>query len=166
LGICDFVTKPRIEAAITGLTPDRAPIEGDYKYVDEFPIAAGLDENVVFFTLDYLDPNEIELGQSDEVLKGLLWLVAGGKGEPPDSAPEGKTFAVLSECGVSILFDDNALPEMIAEIADKPEIEHVFLMTVSEDSYAEMSGALPDRTTHMWPRDYLRFFRKMAEGAR
>jgi len=38
-GICDFITKPRVEAAITGRTPDGLPIKGDYKFTDEFPMA-------------------------------------------------------------------------------------------------------------------------------
>ena len=41
LGICDYFTKPRIAAAVTGKTPDGSPIEGDYKFTDEFPMAEG-----------------------------------------------------------------------------------------------------------------------------
>src|SRR5690606_28403259 len=50
-GICEYVTKPRIQAAITGLTPERKEIGGDYKFNDEFPIAEGFEENAEFFTL-------------------------------------------------------------------------------------------------------------------
>jgi len=49
-GICDFVTKPRIAAAITGRTPDGEPIKGNYKFTDEFPMAEGFEENAEFFT--------------------------------------------------------------------------------------------------------------------
>ena len=35
-GICDYITKPRVEAAITGMTPEGEPIKGDYKFTDEF----------------------------------------------------------------------------------------------------------------------------------
>ena len=31
-GICDYITKPRVEAAITGLTSVGQPIKGDYKF--------------------------------------------------------------------------------------------------------------------------------------
>ena len=41
LGICEYITKPRISAAVTGNTPDGSPIDGDYKFVDEFPMAEG-----------------------------------------------------------------------------------------------------------------------------
>ena len=50
-GICDYITKPRIGAAITGKTPDGQPITGDYKFTDEFPMAEGFEENAEFFTL-------------------------------------------------------------------------------------------------------------------
>ncbi|WP_146603672.1 DNA methyltransferase [Cereibacter changlensis] len=53
-GICDYITKPRIAAAITGKTPDGEEIGGDYKFTDEFPIAEGFEENAEFFTLTWL----------------------------------------------------------------------------------------------------------------
>ena len=56
LGICEYITKPRIAAAITGKTPDGEPIKGDYKFTDEFPMADGFEENVEFFTLTYEAP--------------------------------------------------------------------------------------------------------------
>ncbi|MDR1427766.1 MAG: site-specific DNA-methyltransferase, partial [Bifidobacteriaceae bacterium] len=55
-GICEFITKPRIEAAIAGRTPDGEPVKGDYKFTDEFPMAEGFDENAEFFTLTYENP--------------------------------------------------------------------------------------------------------------
>ncbi|MCB0880342.1 MAG: site-specific DNA-methyltransferase, partial [Thermoleophilia bacterium] len=41
LGICEYITKPRVRAAFTGETPDGKPIEGEYKFVDEFPMSEG-----------------------------------------------------------------------------------------------------------------------------
>jgi adenine-specific DNA-methyltransferase len=50
-GICDYITKPRIAAAITGATPVGKDIEGYYKFTDEFPMSEGFEENAEFFTL-------------------------------------------------------------------------------------------------------------------
>ena len=58
-GICDYVTKPRVTAAITGKTPDGDPIKGDYKFTDEFPMADGFEENAAFFTLTYEAPRQV-----------------------------------------------------------------------------------------------------------
>ena len=48
LGIFEYITRPRVEAAITGCTPEGKPIEGVYKFGDEFPMADGFTENVEF----------------------------------------------------------------------------------------------------------------------
>src|SRR4029077_770346 len=37
-GICEYITKPRIEAAVTGRSPDGQRIKGDYGYTDLFPM--------------------------------------------------------------------------------------------------------------------------------
>ncbi len=64
LGIFEQITRPRIEAALTGLTPDGAPVKGDYKFTDEFPMSEGFDENVAFMKLAYLDPIDVELDRA------------------------------------------------------------------------------------------------------
>ena len=42
-GICEYITKPRIQAAITGRTHEGDPIKGDYKFTDEFPMSDGFE---------------------------------------------------------------------------------------------------------------------------
>ena len=51
LGICDYITKPRVTAVITGKTPQGDPIKGDYKFTDEFPMSEGFEENAAFCRL-------------------------------------------------------------------------------------------------------------------
>lgn len=81
LGIFEQVTRPRITAAMIGITPEGEPIKGSYKFVDKFPMAEGFDENVVFFELSYLDPEEVELDAAFNAIDPLLWMRAGGRGE-------------------------------------------------------------------------------------
>ena len=80
LGIFEHITRPRVTAAITGRTPDGEPIEGDYKFTDEFPMADGFEENVAFLELRYLDADDIDLGHAFDDIAPLLWLRAGGQG--------------------------------------------------------------------------------------
>lgn len=47
-GICDYITKPRVAAAITGKTPEGNKVVGDYKFIDEFPMSEGFEENAEF----------------------------------------------------------------------------------------------------------------------
>lgn len=79
-GICDYITKPRIRAAITGRTPDGDPIKGDYKFTDEFPMADGFAENAAFFTLTYETPLSIRHNRAFERIAPMLWLRAGSIG--------------------------------------------------------------------------------------
>jgi adenine-specific DNA-methyltransferase len=87
LGICDYITKPRVAAAITGKTPVGEPIGGDYKFTDEFPMADGFEENAEFFTLTYEAPIPIRHNRAFERIAPLLWLRAGSQGQRIDKLP-------------------------------------------------------------------------------
>jgi adenine-specific DNA-methyltransferase len=87
LGICDYITKPRVQAAITGKTPDGEPIKGDYKFTDEFPMADGFEENAEFFTLTYETPVGVSYQTAFARIAPLLWLRAGSVGRRIDKLP-------------------------------------------------------------------------------
>lgn len=99
LGICDYVTKPRIKAAITGKTPDGAPIKGDYKFTDEFPMADGFEANARFFSLTYEPPTRVRHGLAFAEIAPLLWLRAGQFGRVLESLPS-KGWDVAESHGV------------------------------------------------------------------
>src|SRR5699024_10564094 len=80
LGICDYVTKPRVTAAITGRTLEGEPIKGNYRFTDEFPMADGFEENAVFFTLTYETPLSVRHHRAFERIAPMLWLKAGSRG--------------------------------------------------------------------------------------
>ena len=85
-GVCEHITKPRLEAAMTGVAPNGEPIEGEYEYTDEFPFADGFDENVEFFTLTYEAPRPVAHNRAFEAIAPLLWLRAGSQGRRIEKA--------------------------------------------------------------------------------
>jgi len=87
-GICDYITKPRVAAAITGLTPDGEPIKGEYKFTDEFPMSEGFEENAEFFTLTYETPVAVSHNLAFEKVSPLLWMRAGSQGRRIETLPE------------------------------------------------------------------------------
>lgn len=87
-GICDYITKPRVEAAITGKTPNGKPIKGDYKFTDVFPMADGFEENAEFFTLTYETPVAVSHNLAFEKVAPLLWLRAGSQGRRIETLSE------------------------------------------------------------------------------
>lgn len=102
LGICDYITKPRVAAAITGQTPAGEPITGDYKFTDEFPMAEGLEENAEFFTLSYEARSAVNHNLAYARIAPLLWLRAGAIGQRIDKLPADgwavtNTYGLLNE---------------------------------------------------------------------
>src|SRR5262249_53196239 len=88
-GICEHITKPRIKAAITGKTPNGEPINGDYKFTDEFPMADGFAENVEFFTLTYEALLRVASNREFTKIAPLLWIRAGSRGRRIDDISGG-----------------------------------------------------------------------------
>lgn len=86
-GICDYITKPRVAAAITGRTPGGEPIKGDYKFTDEFPMADGFEENAEFFTLTYEARSAVNHNLAYSRIAPMLWLCAGAQGSRIDRLP-------------------------------------------------------------------------------
>lgn len=110
-GICDYITKPRIKAAITGQTPDGKPIKGDYKFTDEFPMAEGFEENAEFFTLTYETPVSISHNRAFARIAPLLWMKAGSEGrcidaEPKDGWEVADTYGLLTDLDAAAPFVD------------------------------------------------------------
>jgi adenine-specific DNA-methyltransferase len=103
-GICDYITKPRVEAAITGRTPDGEAIKGDYKFSDEFPMSEGFDENAEFFTMTYETPVAVSHHMAFARIAPMLWLRAGSQGRRIDKVPT-KGWEVVDAYGLLIELD-------------------------------------------------------------
>lgn len=86
-GICDYITKPRIAAAITGKTPEGNMLDGDYQFTDEFPMADGFEENAEFFTLTYETLISVSHNRAFERIAPLLWMRAGCEGRRIETPP-------------------------------------------------------------------------------
>lgn len=139
LGICDYITKPRLRAAITGQTPDGEPIKGDYKFTDEFPMADGFEENAEFFTLTYEAPRPIAHNKSFSIIAPLLWLKAGARGKRIDKRCE--DFAVADTYGV--LFDLDFTAPFIAAMAKAEQCRMAFIVTDDDRGFQTVCGELP-----------------------
>jgi len=139
LGICEYITKPRIEAAITGRTPEGKPIKGDYKFTDEFPMADGFEENVEFFDLTYEAPRPIAHHRSFEAIAPLLWLKAGAQGRRIDKPAEG--FDVADTYGV--LFDLDASQDFIAAVTASETASMAFIITDDDRGFQSVCAELP-----------------------
>lgn len=157
LGIFEHVTRPRITAAITGQTPDGEPVAGEYRFTDEFPMAEGFEENVVFLELTYLDRNDVARGKAFEAIAPLLWLKAGGVGEM--IAKHSKKYAAPTEARYAVLFDVSHWQEFTDEVRDREDLTHIFVVTDSSAQFQQVVAELPHTVeVTMLYEDYLRNF--------
>ena len=158
LGICDYITKPRIAAAITGRTPSGDPVKGEYRFTDEFPVADGFAENAEFFTLTYEDATLVSLGRRFEAIAPLLWLRAGAVGERIDTVSE-DGWSIPAGAVYGVLFDTLAWGEFVAAAAKREDLTHAFIVTDSLVEYQQIVAKLPPtlKTTRLYA-DYLRSF--------
>jgi adenine-specific DNA-methyltransferase len=163
-GICDFITKPRIRAAITGTTTTGEAIKGDYRFVDQFPMADGFAENAEFFTLTYEDPTLVSLGRRFEAIAPLLWLRAGATGERVDHVAE-EGWAIPAGAVYGVLFNTTAWGPFAAAAAARADLTHVFIVTDSLVEYQQIVARLDPslRSTRLYA-DYLRNFEINTRG--
>ena len=140
-GICDFITKPRIEAVITGKTPDGEPIKGDYKFTDEFPMADGFEENAEFFTLTYEAKSAVNHNLAYARIAPMLWLRAGAQGRridklPPEGWAVADTYGLLTEV-------DQATP-FIHAASQASGLRIAYIVTDDDRRFQAIAKRLPD----------------------
>lgn len=140
-GICDYITKPRIRAAIVGRTPDGDPVKGDYKFTDEFPMAQGFEANAEFFTLTYETPRAVDHNKSFERIAPLLWMRAGSRGQRIDALPESgweiaETYGLLTDLDQADVFAEAA--------AAVGELKLAFVVTNDDRRFEAVCRLIPE----------------------
>lgn len=141
-GICDYITKPRVTAAITGKTPEGDPIKGNYKFVDEFSMSEGLEENAAFFTLTYEAPLSVRHNRAFERIAPILWMRAGSQGRIiPDLGERGwdvaETYGVLQNL-------DRA-GDFVARVAAEESVKTAFVVTDDDSAFQMVCRDLPNQ---------------------
>lgn len=139
-GICDYITKPRVAAAITGRTPDGEPIKGEYKFTDEFPMAEGFEENAEFFTLTYEAMSAVNHNLAYARIAPLLWLRAGANGRRIDKLPvEG--WAIADSYG--LLTDVDQATPFIHAVNNAVSLRVAYIVTDDDRRFQAIAKRLP-----------------------
>ena len=140
-GICDYVTKPRLEAAISGKTSEGKSVKGDYKFTDEFPMSEGLKENAEFFTLTYETPIAVSHNKAFARISPLLWMRAGSEGRRIEKLPS-KGWGVADTYGV--LVDLDQASDFCAGIEKGDKVRLAFIVTNDDRRFQSVARQLPD----------------------
>ena len=140
-GICEYITKPRLEAAITGATRNGKSVEGEYDYTDGFPLAEGLAENAEFFTMTYEAPRPVAHNRAFEAIAPLLWLRAGAQGRRIVKARH--DFDVADT--YAVLFDLDTSRDFLAAVGEAESVRIAFIVTDDDRGFQMVCGELPAR---------------------
>ena len=155
LGIARYVTWPRTVCSIEGHDINGEPLKGNYLGT-ELAMSDGFAANVEYFKLGFLDKSRVALGQQFREILPMLWLKSGavgprpvltGEGLPDMLIPEGSNFAVL--------IDERYFGAFLRELDAHSNVEHVYLVTNSEDAYREMSERISVPHVTQLYRDYI-----------
>jgi len=140
-GICDYITKPRVKAAITGKTPDGDPIQGDYRFTDKFPMVDGLAENAEFFTLTYETPVAVNYQTAFTRIAALLWLRAGSVGRLIEKQPSAG-WEVTDRYGLLVELDKAT--DFLKAVRKAKASRIAYIVTDDERRFQAIARRLPE----------------------
>ena len=155
LGIARYVTWPRTVCSITGRDVNGNPLKGEY-LGSEISMSDGFAANAEYYKLGFLDKSSVALGQQFREILPMLWLKAGAVGKRPVLADgELPDMLIPASSNFAVLIDERYFGAFLAEIEARPDIEYVYLVTNSEDSYREMGSRIRTRNVTQLYRDYI-----------
>lgn len=162
-GIANYITWPRIKAAITGIATNGESIKGDYKFTEEFPMSEGFKENAIFCELTYENLWDIRLDRKFNAIAPILWAMAGSKGEIITKLRKG--YATTDN--YAVLFNYADINNLVSALRKKPNIQYVFVVTDDQQRYLDIIAKLPmidKRNIYRLYESYLRSFEIRGEG--
>jgi adenine-specific DNA-methyltransferase len=120
---------------------------------------AGLAANVTFLKLDFLDPNEVQLGKQFAAILPILWMIAGARGKRPAPPTKGAAWLLPEDCHFAVLMREDKFKEFHRRVATRGDLSHVFIVTNSTDTYIKLKDELSVPQVIQLYRDYLDNFK-------
>ena len=144
-GVANAVTWPRCKAAITGQRANGEHLAGVYLGMNEkqasLPFSEGFAENLEYFHLEFLDPTEVALGDAFQAILPIIWMMAGCHGKREDSKGSQAWF-MPKHSPFAVLIREKEFRYFREKLAERKDIDRVFLVTDSEENFALMRRAL------------------------
>mgnify|MGYP002624163232 CR=1 FL=1 len=136
-----------------------------YPNIDKYKLSGGFKANAIFFKLGFLDKTSVALGKQFKNLLSVLWMKAGAHGECPvlesDTEPD---MLILPQNKFAVLTNEMKYSDFAKQINNNSEIETIYIVTDSENSFKEMINGFEDKQAYQLYRDYLDNFRINIRG--
>ncbi len=134
LGICNFITKPRVEAAITGNTPDGKPIAGNYQF-------GSTRETEVPRTVRQIGFTDASMLTTVSKRKQLVSLL---EGVPQSLVTAHCAYIVSEECSASVLFDIADADAWLEALDGQEHITDLYIVAAARRTFDSLKSRVED----------------------
>ncbi|MET3938454.1 adenine-specific DNA-methyltransferase [Paenibacillus sp. PvP094] len=121
---------------------------------DTSNMCEGFHANCEYFSLDFLNKDDVELGNEFESILPILWAKSGCVGMRPENIGEADyIFPIYSN--FSVLINEYAFSQFKEEMKNHTNIEYVYIVTNSNDAFSEMASEFSGVKSYQLYKDYL-----------
>jgi adenine-specific DNA-methyltransferase len=122
-------------------------------------MADGFATNLEYFRLDFLDPQEIQMGRQFSAILPILWMMAGSRGPRPDAPDAHAPWLLPDGCPFVVLMQETRFKEFVRHVESRSDLTHVFIVTNSQDTVYKLRHEWPELHVVQLYKDYLENFR-------
>ena len=123
------------------------------------PMAQGFAANLEYFRLDFLDPQEIQMGRQFAAVLPILWMMAGARGPRPTAPDAHAPWLLPDGCAFVVLMHETRFKDFARHVESRTDLTHVFIVTNSQDTVYKLRSEWPDLRVVQLYKDYLENFR-------
>ena len=123
------------------------------------PMADGFAANLEYLRLDFLDPQEIQMGRQFAAILPLLWMMAGARGPRPAAPEPHMPWLLPANCPFAVLMQETRFKDFVRHVEKRTDISHVFVVTNSQDTVYKLRNEWPALRVVQLYKDYLENFR-------
>ncbi len=121
---------------------------------EERAMSEGFKSNCEYFTLDFLNKDDVELGNEFDSILPILWAKSGCVGMRPENVKD-VDFIFPIESNFSVLINEYAFAQFKEEMKNHVGIEYVYIVTNSNDAFSEMASEFSGVNSYQLYKDYL-----------
>lgn len=123
------------------------------------PMEQGFAANLEYFRLDFLDPQEIQMGRQFAAVLPILWMMAGARGPRPTAPDAHAPWLLPDGCPFVVLMQETRFKDFARHVESRTDLTHVFIVTNSQDTVYKLRREWPDLRVVQLYKDYLENFR-------
>lgn len=104
-------------------------------------LSDGFEENFEYARLDFLDSASVARGDAFQAILPILWMMAGCQGRREDSKGSQSWF-IPKHAPFAVLIKEKEFRAFREALAERKDIEWIFLVTDSEENFGLMRRSL------------------------